>query len=68
VVPDIDVENSPADVLAGRDEQLETAVRHLQDRLAVDPRLLAPPPPYPDKSKPGEGVGDTTLRLPTPTG
>jgi tricorn protease len=68
VVPDIDVENLPSDVLAGRDPQLEAAVRHLQERLAVDPRELPPPPPYPDKSKPGEGVGDTALKLPKPTG
>ena len=68
VVPDIDVENLPSDVLAGRDPQLEAAVRHLQDRLAEDPRELPPPPPYPDKSKPGEGVADTALHLPRPTG
>jgi len=68
VVPDIDVENLPSDVLAGRDPQLEAAVRHLQDRLAEDPRELLPPPPYPDKSKPGEGVADTALHLPRPTG
>jgi len=68
VVPDIDVENLPSDVLAGRDPQLEAAVRRLQERLAEDPRELPPPPPYPDKSKPGEGVGDTALKLPKPTG
>ncbi|HOC43458.1 MAG TPA: S41 family peptidase [Thermoanaerobaculales bacterium] len=68
VVPDIDVENLPSDVLAGRDPQLEAAVRHLQERLAEDPRELPPPPPYPDKSKPGEGRAGTALQLPRPTG
>lgn len=68
VAPDIDVENLPSDVLAGRDPQLETAVRHLQQRLAEDPRELPPPPPYPDKSKPGEQAKTPPLQLPKATG
>jgi tricorn protease len=48
VAPDIDVENWPKDVIAGRDPQLERAVaeamRMLKDR-AVDRATKEPPPP-----------------------
>jgi tricorn protease len=59
VEPDIEVLNDPADVVAGRDPQLQAAIEHLEERLARDGdqwRIPAPPP-FPDKSKPGEGVG-----------
>jgi tricorn protease len=52
VEPDVEVQNMPVDVLAGRDAQLEAALELLGDRLAADPRQLPDPPPYPDKSKP----------------
>jgi tricorn protease len=51
VDPDIEVENMPADLLAGRDVQLETAVDLMVKTIASKPAGLPPPPsllpPYP---------------------
>jgi len=51
VDPDIEVQNMPADVLRGKDAQLEAGIEYLLKRLAEDPMEIPPPPPYPDKSK-----------------
>lgn len=53
VTPDIVVQNMPADVVAGRDEQLEKAVSHLLQRLddEGDRWRLPAVPDYPDKSR-----------------
>ncbi len=51
VDPDIEVQNMPADVLRGRDAQLEAGIEYLLDKLETDPMELPPPPPYEDKSK-----------------
>ena len=53
VVPDIVVQNMPADVVAGRDAQLDTAVRYLLDTLAKEGArwILPEVPDYPDKSR-----------------
>ena len=45
VDPDIDVENQPADLLAGRDVQLETAVDLMMKAIAGRPAGLPAPPP-----------------------
>jgi tricorn protease len=45
VDPDVDIENLPADLLAGHDAQLETAVDLLLKEIAGKPRGLPPPPP-----------------------
>ncbi len=51
VAPDIEVEQTPADVMAGRDPQLEKAIevvlQALKSKPAVDPKR----PPYPVKGK-----------------
>ncbi len=51
VDPDIDIENEPADVLAGHDKQLEAAVQLMVKAIGSKPAgLPAPPallPPYP---------------------
>ncbi len=52
VDPDIVVENQPADLLRGRDAQLERAVRLLTEKIEADPQPVPDPPPYQDKSKP----------------
>jgi len=39
------VENMPADLLAGHDAQLETAVGILMKQIAGKPAGLPPPPP-----------------------
>jgi tricorn protease len=54
VDPDIEVENMPADLLAGHDAQLETAVSLLMKEIANRPAGLPAPPPsipaYPQSS------------------
>jgi len=50
VDPDIEVENDPASVIAGRDPQLERAVAYLLDKLARKPRKLPPRPADPVKN------------------
>jgi tricorn protease len=45
VDPDVEVENLPADLLAGHDTQLETAVGLLLKAIAGKPAGLPPPPP-----------------------
>jgi tricorn protease len=51
VDPDVEVENQPAELLAGHDAQLETAVSLLMQQIAGKPPGLPPPPallpPYP---------------------
>ncbi len=52
VEPDIEVQNMPGDMLAGRDAQLEAALVHLADRMASDPMPVPDaPPPFPVKTK-----------------
>jgi tricorn protease len=57
VVPDIEVMNMPGDVVAGKDAQLEAAIRNMLDRLAEDPMELPPVPEYPVKTKATEPGG-----------
>ena len=45
VDPDVEVENQPADLLAGHDAQLEAAVALMLKALAEKPSRLPPPPP-----------------------
>jgi tricorn protease len=45
VEPDVEVEDMPADLLAGRDAQLETAVDLMLKAIAGKPAGLPPPPP-----------------------
>jgi len=51
VDPDIEVENDPASVLAGRDPQLERAVQEVLDRLPTTPHELPAKPAPPVKVK-----------------
>ena len=48
--PDIVVDNLPHETFKGADAQLEAAIRHLEKRIAEDPREVPPVPAYPDKS------------------
>ena len=53
LTPDIIVDNTPAATFKGQDAQLEAAIKHLQERIAKDPKHLVPTPPaLPDKSLP----------------
>jgi tricorn protease len=47
VPPDIEVEQTPADVIAGRDPQLERAIRVILQELEKNPPQQPQRPPYP---------------------
>jgi tricorn protease len=51
IAPDIEVENDPASVAAGRDPQLEKAVEVTLAALEKNPSRLPQRPPYPDYHK-----------------
>lgn len=50
VDPDIVVDNGPHATFEGEDQQLEAAMKYLQEEIAKDPRPVPQHPPYPDKS------------------
>ena len=50
VVPDIIIENDPAELYKGTDAQLNKAVEVILDELEKSPVKLPPIPPFPDKS------------------
>ncbi|MFO7852160.1 MAG: S41 family peptidase [Bacteroidota bacterium] len=50
VVPDIIVENNPAELYEGKDAQLNKAVEVILEELEKSPVDLPPIPPFPDKS------------------
>ncbi len=45
VDPDVEVDNLPGDVMAGKDAQLETAIKFVMDKIKANPMTLPPPPP-----------------------
>jgi tricorn protease len=51
VPPDIDVEQTPKDVIAGRDPQLERAIAWVLEELRKNPPKAVKRPAYPDKTK-----------------
>jgi len=51
VPPDIEVEQTPADVIAGRDPQLERAIKAAMDELKKAPAAAPKRPAYPVKTK-----------------
>jgi tricorn protease len=51
VIPDIEIDNMPGDVLRGEDPQLDRGIKEVMDRLARDPKGFPEIPPFPDKSK-----------------
>jgi tricorn protease len=58
VEPDIPVDDSPADWLAGPDVQLEAGVSYLMEELKKHPGgLPPPPPPLPAYPPPGARQG-----------
>jgi tricorn protease len=50
VPPDIEVEQTPADVIAGRDPQLEKAIQTAMDELKKTPPAQLKRPPFPVKA------------------
>ncbi len=51
VPPDIDVEQWPAEVIAGRDPQLEKAIEVALELLEEEPTTTVEPPPFPVRNK-----------------
>ena len=49
VAPDVEVEQTPADVIAGRDPQLEKAIEIVMKELPASPAPVPRRPPYPVK-------------------
>lgn len=52
VIPDIEVQNMPGDVLRGKDAQLDASIENVMNALKQNPIKLPGPPEYPDKSRP----------------
>src|SRR5262249_29147163 len=52
VPPDVEVEQLPADVIAGKDPQLEKAIEVVLKELEKNPTTKPKRPPYPDRAKP----------------
>ncbi len=48
ISPDIEIAMTPAEVIAGRDPQLEEGIRVILEQLEADPPAPPPRPPYPD--------------------
>jgi tricorn protease len=57
VAPDIEVEMTPADVIAGRDPQLERAIQIVMDELKKSPKAAMKLPAYPNRSGTGAAFG-----------
>jgi tricorn protease len=56
VAPDIEVEQTPADVIAGRDPQLEKAIEVVMAELKKNPVKKPARPPYPVRGKTQRGT------------
>jgi tricorn protease len=52
VAPDVEVEQLPAEVVAGRDPQLEAAIEIVLRELAADPPATPARPPFPARARP----------------
>jgi tricorn protease len=52
VTPDESVEEDPTALMAGRDPQLDRAIRYLKEKIANDPVPRPQPPPFPNKALP----------------
>jgi tricorn protease len=50
VLPDIVVDNLPRATFDGKDEQLDAAIRHLEERIREEPIKDLPPPAFPRKA------------------
>jgi len=51
VTPEIEVEQFPAEVIAGKDPQLEKAIEVIMQELKKDPPKALKRPPYPVRAK-----------------
>ena len=53
--PDIEVEQTPADAIQGRDPQLEKAIQVIMEELPNHPPAKPKRPAYPIRVKPANG-------------
>ena len=51
VSPDIEVDITPNDRIAGRDPQLDKAIEVLLEKLEDDPKEWPSPPPFPERGR-----------------
>ena len=51
VPPDVEVEQTPADVIAGKDPQLEKAIQIVMEELRKNPPKDGQRPPFPVRAK-----------------
>ena len=58
VAPDIEVDDLPGDVMAGKDAQLDRAIAEIEKRVKENPPVWPPEPKSPDLAKPRAGKGD----------
>jgi tricorn protease len=66
VAPDIEVEMTPADVIAGKDPQLERAIAIVMEGLRKNPPVAVKRPPYPVKN--GVGIAEKPVEPAQPPG
>ncbi|MFI4943753.1 MAG: hypothetical protein ACHP85_10830, partial [Burkholderiales bacterium] len=52
VAPDVEVEQTPADVIAGKDPQLEKAIELALAELQKNPPVAPKRPPFPKRALP----------------
>ena len=64
VPPDVEVEQWPADVIAGKDPQLEKAIEIVLDELSKEPAQAAPAPAVPGEGEEVSGVAFKKSPLP----
>ena len=62
VAPDVEVEQTPADVIAGRDPQLERAIELVMADLKKNPPAKVVRPPYPVKGRTQRGTYTTAAK------
>ena len=55
--PDLEVEEDPAALMAGRDPQLDKAIEYLKQKLTAEPVVHPTPPPFPNKARGGSDGG-----------
>jgi tricorn protease len=67
VPPDEEVEMTPADVIAGKDPQLERAIAIVMEGLKKNPPVAVKRPPYPVKNG-GAGVAQKPVEPQPPGG
>jgi hypothetical protein len=53
VTPDVEVNQNVKNLLNGKDDQLDYAIKWCRDQIKADPRNDVPMPPFPNKAATG---------------